>query len=50
MCKSANIDFIDNSKNFNPKKHLNNSKLHLNDKGSYKLSNILVNYISSIYK
>ena len=36
--------------NFNPKKHLNNSKLHLNDKGSYKLSNILVNYIYSIYK
>ena len=50
MCKSANINFIDNSKNFNPKKHLNNSKLHLNDKGSYKLSNILVNFISSIYK
>ena len=50
MCKSANIDFIDNNKNFNPKKHLNNSKLHLNDKGSYKLSNILVNYVSSIYK
>ena len=51
MCKAANIDFIDNSKNFNPKKHLNNSKRHLNDKVSYKLSNILkVNYISSIYK
>ena len=50
MCKSANIDFIDNSENFNPKKHLNNSKLHFNDKGSYKLSNILVNFISSIYK
>ena len=50
MCKSANIDFIDNSKNFNSKKHLNNSKLHLNDKRSYKLSNVLVNYISSIYK
>ena len=50
MCKSANIDFIDNGKNFNLKKHLNNSKLHLNDKGSYKPSNILVNYISRIYK
>ena len=24
MCESANIDFADNSKNFNPKKHLNN--------------------------
>ena len=50
MCKSANIDFLDNGKNFNPKKHLNNRKLHLNDKESYKLSNILINYISSIYK
>ena len=50
MCKSANIDFIDNSKNFNPKKHTNNSKLHLNGKVSYKLSNILVKYISIIYK
>ena len=50
MYKSANKDFIDNSKNFNPKKHLNNSKLLLNDKRSCKLNNILVNYISSIYK
>ena len=50
MCKSANIDFIDNSKNVNPKKRLNNSKLHLNDKESYKLSNILVDYMSSVYK
>ena len=50
MCNSANIDFIDNSKNFNSKKHLNNSKLHLNDKRSCKLSIILVNYISSVYK
>ena len=47
MCKSANIDFVDNSKIFNPKNRLN---LYLNDKESYKLSNILVNYISSIYK
>ena len=48
--KSANIHFIDNGKIFNPKKHLNNNKLHLNDKGSYKHSNTLVNYICSIYK
>ena len=33
MCKFANIYFVYNSKNFNAKKHLNNSKLHLNDKG-----------------
>ena len=25
---------------FNPKKHLNNSKVHLNDKGSYKVCNL----------
>lgn len=33
---------------FNPKIHVN--KLHLNDKGSYKVCNVLVNYVSSIYK
>ena len=50
MCKSVNVDFIDNNKNYDPKKKLNNSKLHLNNKGSDKLSNILVNYICSINK
>ena len=29
MCKSVNIDFIGNGKNFNFKKHLDNSKLHV---------------------
>ena len=32
-----------------PSLHLNKSKIHFNDKGSCKLSNILVNYSSSIY-
>ena len=50
MCKSVNVDFIDNNKNYDPKKKLNNSKLHLNNKGSDKLSNILVNYKCSINK
>ena len=40
MRKSVTIDFIDNGKNFNPKKknnnNNNNSRLHLNDEGSYK--------------
>ena len=40
MCKSANIDLTDNSKNFNWKKHINNSKLHLDNERSYKLGNI----------
>ena len=32
MCASAKIDYIDNFQNFNPRRHLNNSRLHLNDK------------------
>ena len=45
MCASAKIDYIDNFQNFNPRRHLNNSRLHLNDKGSYKLNNIFVVYL-----
>ena len=37
LCDEAKIDFIDNSKNINPRRYLNNSKLHLNTKGSGKL-------------
>ena len=50
MCKSANTDFIDKGKNFNSDIHLNNNKLHLNNRGSYKLNNALVNYVSNVYK
>ena len=50
MCKSANTDFIDKGKNFNLDIHLNNNKLHLNNRGSYKLNNALVNYVSNVYK
>ena len=32
MCKISSIDYIHNS-SFNPKKDLNNSKLHLNENG-----------------
>ena len=39
MCKTLDIDFIDNS-SFNPKKDIKNSKLHL--KGSLKCSQIFV--------
>ena len=34
MCSSVNMEYIDHFKNFNPRRHLNNSKLHLNEKGS----------------
>ena len=44
LCDEAKIDFIDNSKNINPRRHLNNSKLHLNTKGSGKLLQNFVNF------
>ena len=34
MCSSVNMDYIDHFKNFNPRRHLNNRNLHLNEKGS----------------
>ena len=50
MCQIASIDHIDNS-SFNPKKHSNNSKLHLNEKGSsYKLNSIFLNSITTSFK
>ena len=49
MCKAASIDYIDKS-SFNPKKHLNNSKLHLSEKGSYKLNSVFLNNITTLSK
>ena len=37
MCSNVNMHFIDDARVINPKRHLNNSKLHLNLKGSAKL-------------
>ena len=37
-----------NNSSFNPKKHLNNSKLHLNEKGSYKLNRYFVDELKSL--
>ena len=50
MCSSVNMDYIDHFKNFNPRRHLNNSKLHLNEKGSWKLNNIFISYLSDLFK
>ena len=50
MCACVNIDYIDNFQNFNPRRHLNSSRLHLNDKGSYRLNNIFVSYLSDLFK
>ena len=41
MCSSVNMEYIDHFKNFNLGRHLNNSKLHLNVKGSWKRNNYL---------
>ena len=49
MCKIASINYIDNS-SFNPKKYLNNSKLHLNKKGSDKFNSVFLNYITTLFK
>ena len=49
MCKIALINYIDSS-SFNPKKHLNNSKLHLNEKGPHKLNSIFLNNITTLCK
>ena len=43
------IDYID-SNSFNPKKHLNNSMLYLNEKGSYKLNSVFLSYITTFFK
>ena len=49
MCKIAAIYYIDNS-SFNTKKHLNNSKLHLNEKKSYKLKSVFLHSITTLNK
>ena len=47
LCDDAKIDYLDSSININPRRHLNNSKLHLNTKGSGKL---LQNFVTFIKK
>ena len=45
MCENDNISFIDHSRSINPRKNLNNSKLHLNVKSSNKLRDNFVRYL-----
>ena len=45
MCENDNISFIDHSGSTDPRKNLNNSKLHLNVKGSNKLRDNFVRYL-----
>ena len=50
ICSSVSMDYIDHFKNFSPKRNLNNSKLHLNEKGSWKVNDIFVSYLSDSFK
>ena len=43
MQNSASIDYLNNS-TFDPNKHLNNSELHVNEEGSYKLNNVFLEF------
>ena len=47
LCESNDIPFISNA-TINPKKHLNNSRLHLNPKGSNKLRDNFVRYLKGL--
>ena len=47
LCDDAKIDYLDTNIYINPRRHLNNSKLHLNTKGSGKL---LQNFVTFIKK
>ena len=49
MCTNIDIDSIDNTKVINARKHLNNSKLHLNLKGSVKLRDVFTESIRSLF-
>ena len=46
-CGKRNISFLDNS-NINTRYHLNYSRLHLNQKGIYRLMHNFVDFINSM--
>ena len=50
MCENDNISFIDNSGSIDPRKNLNNSKLHLNVKGSDKLQDNFARYLKGVFE
>ena len=50
MCENDNILFIDHSRSIDPRKNLNNSKLHLNIKGSNKLRDNFVRYLKGFFQ
>ena len=49
MCENDKILFIDHSRSNDPKETFNNSKLHLNVKGSNKLRDNFVRYLKGFF-
>ena len=49
MCKESEIPFIKHGKRINPRKHLNKSKLYLNEKGSFILGKTFLDHIKFIF-
>ena len=47
ICSNDGVNLTENSRSINPKKHLSNSKLHLNLKGSAKLQCIFIDLIKN---
>ena len=45
ICENDNISFIDDSRSIGSRKNVNNSKLHLNIKGSNKLRDNFVRFL-----
>ena len=50
MCKNIGIDFVDNSRFIDPRKHLDNSKLFLNLKVLAKLQYVLTESMKSLLR
>ena len=49
MCKESEIPFIKHGKRINPRKHLNKSKLYLNEKGSFILGKTFLDHIKFLF-
>ena len=49
MCKESEIPFIKHGERINPRKHLNKSKLYLNEKGSFILGKTFLDHIKFIF-
>ena len=50
LCNDAKIDYLNSTINIDPPRHLNNSKLHLNNKGSGKLLQNFVTFIKKSFQ